>query len=66
METEIGKLKRDLQSLCPHTEYDIEDCDYIDEKMSSPVEWQEKVCKRCGKVLSTSEEQTKTVWRKTN
>ena len=63
METEISELKKSLRKVCPHTETKIVDCDYDEPKMRVPIKWQEKVCKVCGKVLATSEETTKTVWR---
>lgn len=63
METEISELKKELRKVCPHTESKVVDCDYDEPKMRSPIKWQEKICKRCGKVIATSEETTKTVWR---
>lgn len=59
IETEISKLKKDLQQVCPHIYYDIVDRDYFDIKFDT-IYWKEKVCKECGKVLGTSKEVT--IW----
>jgi hypothetical protein len=59
----IRELKEKRRKVCSHPSYKIVDQSWMEDgRMSFPVRWKEKVCTRCGKVLSTSSQVTK--WTK--
>lgn len=57
---QIEELRVARKATCKHTGgFTIKSQSYMEEgKMSSPIHWEEKICKRCGEVLATRSEST--------
>ncbi len=65
LQKELDAAIKRFQDECPHPKnrVRIKSNGYMEEgRMRSPVEWEEAVCKRCGKTLATSSTETKTIW----
>lgn len=64
-EEELKRAKEYRKKHCPHPQDKviIKNQSWMEEgRMRSPVEWKEKICKLCGKVLATSRTEIKEIW----
>lgn len=65
---EIDELKELKKEYCNHpkNKIKIRSQSYMEEgRMRAPSEWEEKVCRQCGKILATrSDESKKSKWQK--
>jgi len=67
LERKLELLKEERKKVCPHPAEKIMEREnsFQDYPMTSPVRWEERYCKACGKVLETRGEKIeKTKWHK--
>lgn len=60
----IRKIKENLSKICKHFDTYTRTNSYEEPGKVKYFEWQEKVCRSCGKVVATLEEKTTRKWVK--